>query len=64
MYVLLVGDLTSGFTVYGPLESEDDAAAWAEMLQADTWWIAPLVPVPGPLRPRTPPKPRLHVLRS
>jgi hypothetical protein len=38
--IIVAGNPVDGFEFYGPFESEEDAAAWAEHGQPGDWWIA------------------------
>lgn len=41
-HVVLYGNLTEGFEVYGPFDSFDDAANWAEGKFLESW-VMPLI---------------------
>jgi len=44
MHVVLVGNPVDGLTIYGPFTTAEDANEWADSnINADDWWVAPLV---------------------
>lgn len=47
-WLVIEGNPATGFTNYGPFESEDEAIQWADENHPDTeWWVTTLyAPVP------------------
>ena len=42
MAVVLAGNPISGFNIYGPFKTEEEASASMEDLEDQEWWVMPL----------------------
>jgi predicted aldo/keto reductase-like oxidoreductase len=41
MYIIITGDIVSGFSFHGPFDCFDEAIAYAQSI-SEEWWLSPL----------------------